>query len=79
MARHQNVGFERPRVVSVGAVDDAALRQRGVAAVKFLPGNDERHFIPGVREGQRRRAAADAGADDKNLCLQPLLSHSAFF
>ena len=68
MARHQNVRLQRFRVVGTGPVDDAALRQRGVAAVEFLTGDDERHFIPGVRQGERRRAAADACADDEDLC-----------
>ena len=68
MARHQNVRFQRFRVVGIGTVDDAALRQCGVAAVEFLAGDDERHFIPGVRQGKRRRAAADARADDEDLC-----------
>ena len=76
---NQNVLFQIFGVVRVGTIDDAALRQRGIAAVQLFSGDNEGYLIPGVRQSKGGRAAADPGADDENLCFQALLCHTAFF
>ena len=77
---NQNVLFQIFGVVRIGTIDDAALRQRGIAAVQLFSGDNEGYLIPGVRQSKGGRAAADPGADDENLCFQALLlCHTAFF
>ena len=43
---NQNVLFQIFGVVRVGTIDDAALRQRGIAAVQLFSGDNEGYLIP---------------------------------
>lgn len=45
---NQNVLFQIFGVVRIGTIDDAALRQRGIAAVQLFSGDNEGYLIPGA-------------------------------
>lgn len=79
MTGYQDVFFQILFVPGVGTVDNPSLGEGRIAAVKFLSGNDKRHFVTEIGKRQRGGASADACPDDKDSGMKPVLCHIAFF